>query len=373
MKTDTAASRVARCTERMQEQGIDVLLLTKPANMQYLTGDGRLCAFAMITRQGQVALGVPTTDVEDVSRLASYDQIVGFEDEVGMIHAIAHFFEHFGISSGVVGLEFTFVTQSMRAMLTHPHAKPAGVEVKDATPILSSVRMVKEPGEIEAIRRAGNVVAQGMQAAVKAVRPGVSETQIAAEAEHAMRYAGAEDFARSYVASGPRTNLAHGLPGDRALQSGDLVMIDLHPVVAGYSVDMCRTVCAGRPSEEQRRAYDLYRRAQEATIARARAGVGIGELESTMHGYLKEAGHGNHIFGPPLHGVGIEFEEAPLPAGHAFFHGEKEPPPLPENVVVSIGNCGLYLGPWGVRVEDTVAIGKDGPDLLTSFPKELTP
>lgn len=160
MNTDIAASRVARCTERMKKQGIDVLVLAKPANMVYLTGDGRLCAFAMITRQGQVALGVPTTDVEDVSRAASYDEMVGFEDEVGMIHSIAHFFGHFGISSGVVGLEFTFVTQSMRAMLTHPHAKPAGVEVKDATPILSSLRMVKEPGEIEAIRRAGNVVAR---------------------------------------------------------------------------------------------------------------------------------------------------------------------------------------------------------------------
>ena len=117
--------RIKRAGQHMKEAGIDVLLLTKPANMFYLTGDGRLCAYAMITYDGEVALGVPQTDVEDVRQLAHFDHIVGFEDEVGMIHAIAHHFEHFGIHRGVVGLEYTYLTQSMMAMLTHPHAKPA--------------------------------------------------------------------------------------------------------------------------------------------------------------------------------------------------------------------------------------------------------
>ena len=90
-----------------------------------------------------------------------------------------------------------------------------------------------------------------------------------------------------------------------------------------------------------------------------------------MHGVLREAGHGEHVFGPPIHGVGIEFEEAPLPAGHAFFHGEKAPPPLAANVVLAVGNCGLYTGPWGVRVEDTVIVGAEGPEVLTSAPRRL--
>jgi len=75
--------------------------------------------------------------------------------------------------------------------------------------------------------------------------------------------------------------------------------------------------------------------------------------------------------GPPLHGVGIEFEEAPLPPGHAFFHGEKEPPPLRANAVIAVGNCGLYIGPWGVRVEDTVAVSREGPLVLTDYPRQL--
>jgi len=355
----------------MKEAGLDALLLTKPANMFYLMGDGRLCAYAMITQDEKVALGVPQTDVEDVKQLAYFDHIVGFEDEVGMIHSIAHYFEHFGIHRGVVGLEYTFLTQSMMGMFTHPHAKPADVTVKDCTPIMSELRLMKEVEEIERIRAAAKVAEAGMKAAVEAVKPGLTESQVAAEAEYAMRQAGAEEFWRTYVSSGSRTNIAHGLPTLRKLQTGDLVMIDLHPIVNGYSADMCRTVCVGKPTAEQQAAYDLYLKAQQATIAKVKAGVGMVELEQTLHGVLQEAGHGEHIFGPPIHGVGIEFEEAPLPPGHAFFHGEKEPPPLPAKVVISVGNCGLYTGPWGVRVEDTVVVGLQGPIVLTDYPREL--
>lgn len=363
--------RLKRCIHLMKEVGLNILLLTKPSNMFYLTGDGRLCAYAMITKDGKVALGVPQTDVEDVKHLAHFDHIVGFEDEVGMIHSIAHYFEHFGIKEGVVGLEYTFLTQSMMGMLTHPHAKPASITVKDCTHIMSELRMVKDDEEINRIRAAAKVAGNGMAAAIKAVKPGVTESQVAAEAEYAMRQAGAEEFWRTYVSSGPRTNIAHGLPTNRKLKKSDLVMIDIHPIVNGYSADICRTVCVGKPTSEQQAVYDLYLKAQQATIAKVKAGIGMVELEQTLHGIIKGGGHGNHLFGPTIHGVGIEFEESPLPPGHAFFHGEKEPPPLEANVVISVGNCGIYTGPWGVRVEDTVLVGQDGHKVLTNYPRQL--
>lgn len=371
MKTSPYEYRLKKCTHLMTQAGFNVLLLTKPANMFYLTGDGRLCAYAMITQDGKVALGVPQTDVEDVKQLASFNHMVGFEDEVGMIHSIAHHFEHFGIKEGVVGLEYTYLTQSMMSMLTHPHGKPAGVTAKDCTHILSELRIVKDKEEIKRIKAAAKVAVKGMKAAVGAVKPGITESQVAAKAEYVMRKAGAEEFWRSYVSSGPRTNIAHGLPTLRTLQAGDLVMIDIHPVVNGYSADICRTVCVGKPTAEQQAAYDLYLKAQQTTIGKVIAGVGMVELEQTLHGVVKEGGHGNHLFGPTIHGVGIEFEESPLPPGHAFFHGEKEPPPLEANVVIAVGNCGLYTGPWGVRVEDTVVVGPEGPKVLTHYLRQL--
>jgi Xaa-Pro aminopeptidase len=372
MTSQPYQERLQRCGHLMESAEIDALLLTKPANMFYLTGDGRLCAYAMITQDGQVALGVPITDVEDVKQLAHFDHIVGFDDEVGMIHSIAHYFEQFGMQEGVVGLEYTFLTQSMMSMMTHPHAKPEGVTVKNCTHILSELRLVKDDEEIERIRAAAQVATVGMEAVIKSVKPGVTESQVAAEAEYAMRQAGADEFWRTYVSSGPRTQIAHGLPTQRKLQPGDLVMIDIHPIVNGYSADICRTVCVGQPISEQQAAYDLYLKAQQTTIDKVKAGIGMVELEQTLHGVIKEAGHGEHIFGPVIHGVGIEFEEAPLPPGHAFFHGEEAPPPLEANVVIAVGNCGLYAGPWGVRVEDTTVVGVDGPMVLTNYPRSLT-
>lgn len=363
--------RLARCSRHMKEAGLDVLLLAKPANMAYLTGDGRLCAYAMVTKEGRVALGVPSTDVEDVKRLARFDRIAGFDDEVGMIHSIAHDFKHFGIQEGSVGLEYTFLTHSMMHMLTHPHGKPEKVAVKDCTPVLSALRIAKDDGEIERIRAAAGIAAAGMAAAVKALKPGLTESQVAAEAEHAMRNAGADEFWRTYICSGPRTNIAHGLPTQRRIEAGDLVMIDLHPIAEGYSADICRTLCVGRPTEAQQAAYDLYLKAQQGTIAGVKTGVGMVELDETLHGIIRDGGHGDHLFGPTIHGVGIEFEEAPLPPGHAFFHGEKEPPPLATNVVIAVGNCGLYTGPWGVRVEDTVVVKPEGPQILTDFVRTL--
>src|SRR4030042_6536223 len=165
-KNDLYKNRLQRCCQLMKEATIDILLLTKPANMFYLTGDGRLCSYAMMTQEGKVALGVPQTDVEDVTKVAHFDHIVGFDDEVGMIHSIAHNFQHFGIQQGAVGLEYTYLTQSMMAMLTHPHGKPVGVAVKDCTHIMSQLRIVKDGVEVKRISKAAKVAEKGMIAAV---------------------------------------------------------------------------------------------------------------------------------------------------------------------------------------------------------------
>jgi Xaa-Pro aminopeptidase len=234
--------RLQRCGRLMKDAGFDVLVLTKPANMFYLTGDGRLCAYAMITQDGKVALGVPQTDIEDVKRNAFFYHVVGFEDEIGMIHSIAHYFEHFAIRKGVVGLEYAFLPQPRMGMLTHPHAKPETVTAKDCTPIMSELRLVKEDEEINRMRASAKVADAGMKAAVESLRQGMTESQVAAEAEYAMRQAGAEDFYRTYVSSGPHTNIAHGVPTLRKIESGDMVTIDLHPTVNGYTADLYRTV-----------------------------------------------------------------------------------------------------------------------------------
>jgi Xaa-Pro aminopeptidase len=289
--------RIKRACELMENHGLDIIILTNPANMFYLTGDGRLCAYVMVTRDGKVAIGVPQTDIKDVQERATMDHIVGFEDEVGMIHSLADNFKRFGIQEGALRLEYAFLPKPRMGMLTHPHGKPEAVDVKDCTAMMSELRLVKDDNEITRLQVAARVADAGMEAAIRSIKIGMTESQVAAEAEYAMRYAGAEDFYKTYVASGPRTNIAHGIPTVRKLKRGDLVMIDVHPVVNGYSADLCRTVCVGNPTGAQQEAFNLYVRALEATMAKAKAGVEMMTLEQTMHDMFKAAGHQDHSWG----------------------------------------------------------------------------
>jgi Xaa-Pro aminopeptidase len=318
-----------------------------------------------------VALGVPFIDLDDVSSRAHYDQVTGFSDETSMLRSISHSLHHMGLERAQMGLEHTFITKSREAMFTHPQALPPGATTVDATPLLSELRMVKEPEEIEMLKGAGRVAQVGIAAAISASRPGATEIEVAAAAEHGMRMAGAESFYHTYVASGPRTRVAHGFPTHRTIEENDLVMVDLHPVHHGYSGDLCRTFCAGTPTAAQREALELLLSAQQDAVWKAREDAAIRDLEEAFHNPIKAAGHGERLFGPPIHGVGIEFEEAPLPSGHAYFHGETEAPPLRANTVLAVGNCGLYMDDFAVRVEDTVVVTAGEPVVLTDYARKL--
>jgi len=363
--------RVKRANALMEEAGLDAVLLTKPQNMMYLVGDGRLCAFTIVSKGGDTYVGVPKTDLEDVKKSCASEHILGFEDEVGMLHSLMHIWKELGLEKGRVGIENTFLKVSMLEMFKHPHAKPAKLVFADATSIMTDLRIIKSSEEIELIRKAAKVADTAMDAAIKATKPGVAETEIAAEAEYTMRKRGAEEFYRTYVASGPRSSIAHGLVSHRKVQRGDLVMIDLHPTVNAYHADLCRTICVGKASEKQRKAFDVYLRVQRAAVEAVGPGTTMTKLENLMHEMFEKEGYEEYFVGPPIHGVGLEFEEPPLPAGHAFFHGEEPKDELKPGMVISIGNCGLYLGEFGVRVEDTVVVTDKGYEEITAYSRTL--
>jgi len=113
----------------MEKHGLDIIILTNPANMFYLTGDGRLCAYAMVTRNGKVAIGVPQTDIKDVQERATMDHIVGFEDEVGMIHSLVVIaIGNCGLYTGQWGVreEDTVVIGSQQPLVLTQHPRQLG-------------------------------------------------------------------------------------------------------------------------------------------------------------------------------------------------------------------------------------------------------
>lgn len=363
--------RVKRAGKLMIEEGIDALLLVKPQNMQYLTGDGRLCSFAVVTKEGRTIVGIPKTDLIDVKKHSYSEKIIGFENEIEMLHSLMHIWKELGLTEGKVGVEHTFLKVSMYNMFQHPHAKPEDLEFVDATPIMANLRLIKSKEEIEIMKEVGKIADAGMDAAIKAVKEGTTEIDIAGEAEYAMRKKGAEGFYTTYISSGPRSTIAHGIPYYRKIEKGDFVMIDLHPVYKSYCADICRTVCFGKTTDKQKRAFEVYLKAQRSAVQSVGPKATMSGVEKVMHEVIEKEGYKEYFIGPPIHGVGMEFEEPPLPSAHAFFHGEKPIDDLKSGMVISIGNCGLYLGDFGVRVEDTIMITDKGYEEITNYKRDL--
>lgn len=361
-------ARWARAAELMGGHGIDALFVMKPANLAYLTGDGRPCALGLLTRSGSFVVAVPECDVPSVRALSHATDIRMFRSEEEMFHGFRDVLAELGLTEATIGLEKNFFDAALHEVFTEHILGHA--TVVSATPVLSRLRMLKDADEVELMREAGRVADAGMAAAAQAAQAGAAETMVAGEAEYAMRKGGAEGWATPvYVASGWRSAMAHGPASTKVIETGDVVQVHLAPIVAGYSVDLCRTLLVGDVPGEVTEALDVYLEAQAAGIAAAAPSATLMGIDTAMANVLSAHGYGDRFLRPVFHGVGIEHEEAPIPGGHAVIHGEEKVEQVEPGMMLAIGNCGIYREHFGVRAEDTVWVSPDGPVELTSYPK----
>ncbi|MBI2527625.1 MAG: aminopeptidase P family protein [Candidatus Rokubacteria bacterium] len=363
-------SRWARAASVMERHGVDALFLMKPANLAYLTGDGRPCALGLLTRAGRCVVAVPASDLPSVRRASAATDIRAFRSEEEMFHGFRDVLAEHGLSEATVALEKNFFDAALYEVFT-AHILPKA-RVVPAAPILSRLRMLKEVPEIECLQAAAAVADAGMAAAAGALRPGMRETDVAGEAERAMRKAGAEGWASpTYVASGWRSAMAHGPASLKPIEAGEAVQVHVAPVARGYTVDLCRTILVGQVTQEMAEAMEAYRDAQERGIAAAVPEAPLVGVDAAMATALGRRGLEDAFLRPVFHGVGIEHEEAPIPGGHAVIHGEEKVERVAAGMVLAIGNCGIYRESFGVRLEDTVWVSQQGPVPLTRYPKLL--
>jgi Xaa-Pro aminopeptidase len=340
----------------------------KPANLAYFTGDGRPCALALFTTSLDCVVSVPTCDYRDVRAISAATDIRQFKNEEDMFHGFRDVIRELGLAEATIGLEKNFFDAALFEVFKG-HILPKA-QVVAATPVLSRLRMIKEPAEINCMREAARVADAGMAAARKALRIGTREIDIAGEAEYAMRQAGAEGWASvTYVASGSRSAIAHGPASLKVIEDGDVVQVHVAPIASGYTVDLCRTLFVGNMASEATKALEMYLEAQEAGISAARPGAPLQGIDDVMSGVLKKSGYGDAFLRPVFHGVGVEHEEAPIPGGHAVIHGEAKVETVETGMALAIGNCGIYRESFGVRAEDTIWVSDKGPVLLTQSPK----
>jgi Xaa-Pro aminopeptidase len=231
--------------------------------------------------------------------------------------------------------------------------------------LVETLRERKDAGEIARISDAAGVATRALARTLPQLRIGMSELAVAGVLEKALRDEGSEGFPfPSIVASGPRAALPHARSSTRKLEPGDFLLMDFGAEVGGYCSDVTRTVVMGRASAEQREVYEVVRGANERAAQGVRAGMSGRDADGIARHYIDRAGYGE-LFGHSLgHGIGLEVHESPRLARTA--EGA-----LPEGAVVTI-EPGVYRPGWGgVRIEDDVVLGADGPQILTEFPREL--
>jgi Xaa-Pro dipeptidase len=232
--------------------------------------------------------------------------------------------------------------------------------------ILMPQRYVKTPEELSAMRRAAEAADKGLAAAEDAIKPGVSEIEVAAEAEYAMRQAGAMRYASTtFVDSGPHSIWLHGGTSERKIANGDLVVVDVHPVVDMYANDCARTFTCGQPNQEQQKLINLYKGVQQGVIGQIKPGWKVMQIAKAFTEAFNARDYGAQWISGPVHGVGLEFEEWPH-TSHYGTHGQLE---IAYNWTLAIGHSILPVkGVGGVKFENTVLVMAEGGKSLNKIP-----
>ncbi len=247
----------------------------------------------------------------------------------------------------------------------------AGVRFGRAGPIVGPLRARKDPHEIDALAAAAAAadrVAAQLQRGDVALR-GRTEAEVSAELGRRLVAEGHERVNFAIVAAGPNAASPHHDAGARRIAEGDVVLCDFGGTLrdewgVGYCSDITRCVAVGEPSSDVVDAYTALRDAQEAGVRAATVGVAAQSVDAACRAVLDAAGYGDRFIHRTGHGIGVEEHEDPylvdgnievLQAGHVF---SVEP--------------GVYTpGAWGLRLEDIVAAGEDGPRRLNHAERDL--
>lgn len=247
--------------------------------------------------------------------------------------------------------------------------------LKDALPMRSSLepvagwierqRMIKSASEIAAIRRSVDLNSRAFEQAARHVRPGMRESELAAELDYRSRRLGAEGPAfETIVAAGTRTALPHARPTAARLPSNGMVLVDMGAMLAGYASDMTRMLFLGKAAPRARRMYNAVLEAQLAAIDIVRPGVKAQAVDRAARRVLARHQFDRAFVHSTGHGLGLEIHEPPRV-------GKKEKTALEKGMVITI-EPGVYFEDFGgIRIEDTVVVTANGCDVLTPTSKDL--
>jgi Xaa-Pro aminopeptidase len=354
--------RLKRLQSALADGSLDALLVTSGPNVRYLCGFTGSAAALVVMEAGNWFF----TDGRYTEQ--AREEVQGAKITISKKTALTAAGEWLATRARksklkTLGIEAEDLRVAERARLAK--ILGSGLRVKDAPPLVERLRIIKDEDEIECLQAAVNLGASLFDHALRALRPGVKETEVAAEMEYAARKSGADGMSfETIIAAGKRSALPHGRASAAAIPESGFVVCDFGVILSGYCSDMTRTVYVGCPSSREKDMYEAVREAQQAAVDAVRPGMSVGEVDRAARNVLKKKGLARYFTHSTGHGVGLEIHEAPRVAA-----GQDEI--LQPGMVITV-EPGVYVtGEGGVRIEDMVVVTERGREVLTPTSKEL--
>ncbi|TET94079.1 MAG: aminopeptidase P family protein [Candidatus Zixiibacteriota bacterium] len=234
-----------------------------------------------------------------------------------------------------------------------------------ADSVLADLGWVKDKDEITSITKAVEISDLAFERILSMIAPGVRERELAAELEYQMAMLGSEKQPfETIVASGYRSALPHGVASSKKVKKGDFVTFDFGATINGYVSDITRTVVVGKPTQRQKKIYNIVLKAQKAGIRKVKAGVTAKAVDDASRKVIEKAGFGKNFGHGTGHGIGFYVHLGPRVAP------ESEDKLMVNNVITI--EPGIYISGWGgVRIEDDVVVTRTGGKVLNKAPKNL--
>ncbi|MER5294189.1 aminopeptidase P family protein [Streptomyces pharetrae] len=360
---DDYRARMERATRAAADAGLAGLLVAPGPDLVWLTGYAptatteRLTLLVLAPGQDPV-LVVPTLEAPDAEKAAGAPVLTlrdwtDGKDPYAAAAALLDASGRFGVSDNAWALHLLGLQKAL--------PRTSYASLTEALPML---RAVKDEAELRLLAAAGAAADATFEEIRKVPFAGRRESEIAADLADLLRRFGHEQVDFTIVASGSNGANPHHEVGDRAVERGDMVVLDFGGLKDGYGSDTSRTVHVGEPTDEERRVHDIVREAQEAGFRAVRPGAACQEVDRAARAVITDAGYGEYFIHRTGHGIGVTTHEPPY-----MIEGEEQA--LVPGMCFSV-EPGIYLpGRFGVRIEDIVTVTEDGGRRLNNTPREM--
>ncbi|MCV7150974.1 M24 family metallopeptidase [Mycolicibacterium pyrenivorans] len=370
--SDVYARRMAAAGRAAADAGLAGLVITPGYDLRYLLGS-RAQTFERLTAlvlpvNGDPTIVVPRLELASLKDSAVPELGVAVRDWVDGEDPYRIVVGALGgtpVATGPSGRLAVAVTDAMPALHLLPLTDVLGVLPVLATDVLRTLRMVKDPAEVDVLRKAGAAIDRVHARVPEFLAPGRTEADVAADIAEAIVAEGHSEVAFIIVGSGPHGADPHHECSDRELRAGDIVVVDIGgPYDPGYNSDSTRTYSLGEPDPEVARRYAVLQRAQRAAVDAVRPGVTAEQVDAAARDVLAAEGLADAFVHRTGHGIGLSVHEEPyIVAGNSL--------PLQEGMAFSVEPGIYFAGEWGARIEDIVIVTADGALSVNNRPHEL--